>query len=674
MDAGEQATAVNKVGSTLDKIITGGVAVLAFLTPLFFLPITTNFYSFNKNVLLYLFVCVLLVVWTAKVWAEKKLRLVKTPLGLPILLLAMTWVMATIFASPNKVEDFLNPGATGTIVSLILLFFIITNNLTRKAKNGILCALIASAGLLSLIAVSQYLGWGARYAPVEWMKPKLWTPAETPLALTIFLGVTFPLVLLFSLKSFPKARVLGIGSGLVSILICSGLLVTVFQMLPGKEGAVIILPYSSSWAIALEAFKRNPLWGVGPSNFVSAFNRFRPIQFNRADFWDTRFALGSSYPLQILTTTGGLGLLASVWLISRVVKRLKANLKNPLPLSLLVSLLLSFFLPTYFLALFVFFILLACWAPEKGEVSWRLPPKLAFIPLALVLLLLAPLSYWAGQAYAAEVQFRHSLNALVEDRSTDVYSSQMRALKLSPQKTAFRIAHSQTNFALANSLAARESISEQDRTTISQLIQQAIREAKIATALNPTNAETWENLARLYQNLTNFAQNSSQWAIAAYQQAINTDPINPRLRLNLGGIFYNRGEYDRAISQFENAVTLKPDFANAYYNLAAAYREKEKYPEAHQAMQRVIDLVPAGSPDFQKAEKEMEELAKKLPPPAETPGSEQPTEPELEEVLTEPEALTTPILKPPIELPEEAGPETEPAPEATPTSIPTPTP
>ena len=106
---------------------------------------------------------------------------------------------------------------------------------------------------------------------------------------------------------------------------------------------------------------------------------------------------------------------------------------------------------------------------------------------------------------------------------------------------------------------------------ITKLIQQAIREAKVATVLNPTSAAYWENLAQLYRNLINFAEGSDQWAIAAYQQAITNDPINPRLRVNLGGLFYALGNYEAAIRRFENAVNLKPDYTNGYYNLAATW-------------------------------------------------------------------------------------------------------
>jgi len=117
------------------------------------------------------------------------------------------------------------------------------------------------------------------------------------------------------------------------------------------------------------------------------------------------------------------------------------------------------------------------------------------------------------------------------------------------------------------------------------------------------------------------------------------------------------GNYDEAQKIFRVVVDLKPDYANGWYNLAAAYREDKKYQQAYQAMQQTLALVPTDSADWQKAKQELDELAKKLPSPTPTPTETQPEK--QQEQLSKPEPLPSPIVKPPIELPQESTPSSQ---------------
>lgn len=643
-----------KTQNLIEKILNG-ILFLIFLLPLFFLPITANFYDFNKNFLLYLGVGLLLLVWAGKIAAKGNLRWFKTSLDLPIFAFALVFVLATFFASPNKVEPFLTPGGTGTILALTIFYFLLTQlDVSRYTLN----ALVASASLLALVAVYQFLGLGealiSQGSNFAFMKAKFWTPAGDLLSLLMFLLVALPNAAILFKNHLSKNLLKSILFGVATILIIAGAGVTIFQLLPisqaSKQTSFFLLPYPTSWAIAIETFKQNPLFGVGPANFISAFNRFRPVGFNRYDFWNLRFTATSSYLLHLLTETGILGLGAFLIIIITVIKVIKI-IKEPLALGLGVALILLFFLPGNFLILFTFFVLLACLAPKTETTTLLLGRKTRWLPLVISCSLLAVSYFLAGRAYLAEIYFKKSLDALAKNDGLGTYNNQIKAISLNPRKGDFRIAYSQTNFALANSLATKKELTDQDRANISQLVQQAIQQAKVATVLNPTNSATWENLAQLYRNLINFAQGADQWALAAYQQAIITDPINPRLRLDLGGLFYALGNYDEAQKIFRTVVELKPDYANGWYNLAAAYREDQKYQQAYQAMQQTLALVPADSADWQKAKSELDELEKKIPKPSPTPSPE--AQVKQEEKLTKPQPLPSPVLEKPIEIPQE---------------------
>ena len=140
-----------------------------------------------------------------------------------------------------------------------------------------------------------------------------------------------------------------------------------------------------------------------------------------------------------------------------------------------------------------------------------------------------------------------------------------------------------------------------------------------------------------------FAKGADKFAIGSFNQAITLDPINPNLRVALGGVYYALGDFDKAIQTFEMAVLAKPDLANIHYNLSAAYREKGENQKAIDEMTTVLSLVAKDSPDYELAKAELENLEQKKV--AE------------EEEIQETENLTPPkeneeILEPTIDLPE----------------------
>ncbi|MGB9706994.1 MAG: tetratricopeptide repeat protein, partial [Microgenomates group bacterium] len=599
------------------------LSFFVFLIPLFFLPLTVDFYDFNKNYLLWAGVVVGFLLWGVKALQEQKLEIKSSPFFLPLLFWVVAAVLSTIFSSPNKVEALLLPGGLGTIFGLFLFYFLILN--LAEDRQKIFWGLVGAASVLSLVTIYQFFGLGETLIPSQspfaFARPKNWTPAGSLLTVATFILVLLPSLLLFLKQNLKTSLLRATVFALVSLLLAGGAILAIYQMLPGKPAALTLLPYSSGWAIAVEAFKQNPLFGVGPTNFVSAFNRFRPVGFNRFDFWNLRFGTSSSFVFQLWTELGLVGLGAFLITVITVIKFIKI-IKSPFFWGVVSFFLLSLFLPASLTLLFALFALLAIIGEAKEKISLQLPGNFRWLPLGGVILLFSPLVWFAARAYEGEIYFKKSLNALAKNDGLGTYNYQIKAIQKNPYRTDFRLAYSQTNLALANSLAANPpsgQLTDQDRANITQLIQQAIREARAATALGPTNAATWENLAVLYRQLLNFAQGADQWAIAAYQQAVVTDPINPRLRVDLGGLFYALGNYDEAQKVFRVAVELKPDYANGWYNLAAAYREDKKYPQAYQAMQQTLALVPADSPDWQKAKSELDELAKKLPSPTPTP-------------------------------------------------------
>lgn len=644
----------------LNKIINWGLMVLAFLVPLFFLPLTADFYEFNKNILLYAFTAVLLVAWVLRMAFEKKVSFRRSAFDLPLILLAVIFVVSTFVNPSNRIQTFLTPSATGTIVALTLLYFIITNSLAENLVLKLLNSLIASSVILALVSIYQFIGVGEAFAPTVWLKNKTWTPTGGLISTISFLIVALPLIGLNVYQQIKAGAAKGGTPLFISLiaffLLLVGISTNAYQML-FTSAKPLLLPYTTGWVIAIDAFKNFPLIGVGPSNFLSAFTSSRPISFNMTGLWSIWFGVSSNWYFQLLTTVGVLGLGAFLLLIWKIVK--SANLKNALSLSGLVALIVFALLPINFLLLFTFYLLLAVLAvtlpaKEHSEPSRILP----WVILAPVIVAVAAGFYFTGRAYAADLYFKKSMDALSKNQGVQAYDLQIKAITLNPYATNYHVAYSQINFALADALARNQNISDQDRQNIATLLGQSIREGKAAVALNPKDITNWENLGLIYRRLINFVQGADSWSVAVYNQAINLDPFNPNLRLSLGGIYYGLQNYDQAIQLFQQTVTLKPDFANGYYNLAAAYRGKGDFTNAATALETALSLVPKDSPDYSKASAELDDLKKKLAEKAAAGGLPAEASTKVGE-LAKPEPLPTGI-KPPLAFPTSAGPEVNP--------------
>jgi len=651
----------NKIIWDIEKIMGWLIISLAFLLPIFFLPITIDFYEFNKQTLLIVFTSLLLILWLIKMVLNQKLVFRRSPLDLPLLLLMIAFIIASLMTKTHKTIPFLASTGTGTIISLTLIYFIITNNLKSKFLPYLFSSLIISAVFLSLATLYQSSGLTSSFTNLPWLEDKWFTPLGSILILISFLFLGLILTLYLFVKQLNKKEYLiTFLTGGACFIITLSLILSIHNLTPelGKDFA--FLSYRDSWIISIESLKTNPLFGVGPGNYISAFSRFKPLSFNQNDFWNFRFDRAIIYPLDLLTTGGLLVFFAYLFLIIKIgllfFKSYQQRKENQrlLLIILAITLIIPWLIGINLVILSLTYILLAFFnlKPEETKQlsfsSKKIPPIILTVGLAIILFFV----YLWGRIYVAEIVFTQSLDSLAKNQGIPTYNQQIRAIKLNPYSPLYRRVYSQTNLILAFALVNQPDQASRDWDKITSLFQQTVREAKIATVLNPTDAVNWENLAQTYRSLLRFADKSDQWAITSYQQAIINDPFNPQIRIELGGLHYSLEDFEQATRQFEIAVSLKSDYANAYYNLSATYREREMYQEAYNAMQNVVNLVDPNSTDYQKAKNELEALAKELPQQQEKAVS-----PETEESsLTEPSPLPSPITQPLINLSEESSP------------------
>ena len=83
-----------------------------------------------------------------------------------------------------------------------------------------------------------------------------------------------------------------------------------------------------------------------------------------------------------------------------------------------------------------------------------------------------------------------------------------------------------------------------------------------------------------------------EMAISSYNKAIELDPEYTEAYNNRGSAYLQRGDYDAAISDFDKAIELNPRFTDAYNNLGYVYDAKGDYAKAIQNYDQAIELNP----------------------------------------------------------------------------------
>lgn len=66
----------------------------------------------------------------------------------------------------------------------------------------------------------------------------------------------------------------------------------------------------------------------------------------------------------------------------------------------------------------------------------------------------------------------------------------------------------------------------------------------------------------------------------------------PETLLQLSLVYYNRGEYEKVITACQQAIQLKPDFAEAYNNMCSAYNQLKQYDKAVDACTKSLSIAP----------------------------------------------------------------------------------
>ena len=651
------------------------LVVTVFLLPIIVLPISPNPFIVPKLAVLVFGICLALLVRAIRILSTGKLEFSVGKFDLPVFLILIAYLISTILRTPNKMEAILLPGTATIIFAATLLYFLI--NQFEKEKSHFEMSLIFSGALFSIIVILSSSGLLGKIPQLpEFAKNGSFTPEGGYLPAGLFLVTLVPLGIGFLLKSKSLSEKLLVG--IAGFFVVIGLIISAYNLIPGRPFAPRFPALSTSWSIAVDSLKESPILGVGPGNYLTAFNRFRPVDYNQTNLWAVKFATASNFYLSVLTEAGLLGFAALSLLLFAIYKKVKENFrelkeqkytftKTYKIISLILLLLLFALFPASLMPTVLLFILLAISTKaavtslplmaksesEEKNVTSKLPALIVTLPIIAGVLFL---SFYSFRLLRAEYLFKKSLDSFSQNQANQTLTLMQSAVSLNPRVDRYRSTISRVYLLIANSIiqnalsAAGEGnpaqLTDEQRVNVTQLIQASIAEAKSTVALNPLRSGNWEILASTYRSLMPIAQGADAFSLQTYTQAAALDPLNPNLRISLGGIYYAAGDFDSAIKVFERATFVKPDHPNSHFNLAFAYREAGQLDKAINEMSLVLSLITdVNSQDYQIAKTALEDLQEQR-------GEQAPSG----EELNPPQPAEEPQVEPPLDLPEDAEP------------------
>lgn len=367
----------------VNAAIRFGIVGLAFLTPLFFLPVTSEFYQFNKQVLVVVVTSILLILWGVKMGIEGKMRITRTPVDVAIILFGIAFILAAIFSVDRYVSIAgFYPRFHGSLVSAlayIVLFFVAVSNLDKQAREWAMWALIGSGFVLSILSIANFFGYSL--LQTDYGKLRTWTPIGNPANLSLFLALVLPLavgavataknrtlqigfviaaivialpIILFKLVGplLAAAAALAVAGvflsrtkldrntkGLLGVFIAVVALFAFVNFVPALRDSLLkpfvagentqfnvaadkTLPLSSAWKISTQSVGQRPFLGVGPGTFAYSFTAFKGQELNSDEFWNLRFDLAGNEYLTVLSTLGIVGLIAFVLVLALFARSL----------------------------------------------------------------------------------------------------------------------------------------------------------------------------------------------------------------------------------------------------------------------------------------------------------------------------------------------------------------
>lgn len=396
----------------------------------------------------------------------------------------------------------------------------------------------------------------------------------------------------------------------------------------------VTINYSGSNHIAENALKsKDASLGSGPGTYAFVYAREHSLSVNQTEFYSARFDRAFSMYLTLLPTLGYLGFIAFILLIfalfySAVMFIVRAHSREQwlqayaafIPFCILaISAGVYHFNITLTVLFFLFGSLLASQTmPAVHTEKSTTPVARLFTSLALalgalgflVVIFMTSQRYVAEAAYAKAVRTDRTGENIQEvvallDRAATLNRFDDRAYRVLAEALLHRVKEQ------LGTVSAASELTPESRAYVQALVASAVNASVRATELSPASALNWLVRGSVYRELMPVVPNASAFAVSAFENAIEREPLNPSNWNELGITYLAAAERERPLTvakdesaaqqakalvqdymakgetAFARAIELKANYAPAHYQLSLAYERQGRLDEAIGKMESV---------------------------------------------------------------------------------------
>jgi tetratricopeptide (TPR) repeat protein len=625
--------------STLDLSAIGTWVLLGFLAllPVIIVPFTNNFIGHSKLFLILTTAIITALLFFIRSFKSRVWRVIVSPITLPLVLFGLAVAASTFFTENYPVQNLLGLG--GVYLSSILLAVLGSSLIKKEKADWVIPTMVVSACVVSIASLLQLFGWG----PTRLINLITGFEIEHNLIFNLssssFVAIQVTIVALVgAISRLLKTKKISTFEVITLPILVFGLGLHLWSLLPSQQAAITLPPLSSGWSVALDSLRvpKAALIGQGPEAYATTFARYKPTWLNGEEYWQYNFGSAMGLPLTFIVQLGFLGLAAWAILAARFFatsKKSEAIKSSPLTVMLVAIFLMQLVLPPSYILLGLQGALLAFWMAKFSDEFSTLKLRALSATFAansrisasknnnnqtekvfslatngIVIAGLLIVGYMTGKAYASYHQLYLANKALVANDGVAVYEHQRQAVTLNPYLDSTRRSYASTNLQIATALSNKTDVTEQEQEQISQLVQQAVREANAATTIDPLDSTNWSILAQIYEQLIGSVEEADQWAVNAYVSAIQVSPADPLLRIQLGNVLLGQEDAQQAANLFSQAVNLKPDLAAGYYHLGRAQQLGQDLLASRQSWQQALALLIPESEDYVALTQGLEQL------------------------------------------------------------------
>ncbi|HUD19901.1 MAG TPA: O-antigen ligase family protein [Patescibacteria group bacterium] len=207
------------VSSWCTKVIRWSFYLLFILVPLILTPVNYELFEFNKMMVTYAITIIIASAWLIKMVSDRQVRIVKTPLDVPIALFVASQLVSSVFSIDPHVSwlgyySRFNGGMWSVISYVVLYYACVTNFSTsgsneaqredRGSKSSIIYLLLrvilGTASVVALYGVAEHFGID-KHLWVQDVQDRVFSTLGQPNWLAAYLIALFPIAMALALQT-----------------------------------------------------------------------------------------------------------------------------------------------------------------------------------------------------------------------------------------------------------------------------------------------------------------------------------------------------------------------------------------------------------------------------------------------------------------------------------------